>query len=67
MGRLQDTIRKQEDELCQLRAERKLYLRPELENTLDRVERTIVNELNEEVRRNSGLIGIPAKKVDARK
>ncbi|KAK3084773.1 hypothetical protein FSP39_018603, partial [Pinctada imbricata] len=66
IDRLQDTIRKQEDELCQLRAERKGFLRPELENTLDRVERTIVNEINEEVRRNSGLIGIPAKKVDAR-
>ncbi|XP_078335931.1 uncharacterized protein LOC111137182 isoform X6 [Crassostrea virginica] len=64
LGRLQDTIRRQEEELCNLRAERKLYVRPELENTLDRVERSIVNEINEECRRNSGILGNSPRKVN---
>ncbi|XP_048768719.2 trichohyalin-like isoform X5 [Ostrea edulis] len=62
--RLQDTIRRQEEELCNLRAERKLYVRPELENSLDRVERTIVNEINDECRRNSGILGNSPRKVN---
>ncbi|XP_062613727.1 basal body-orientation factor 1-like isoform X3 [Saccostrea cucullata] len=62
--RLQNTIRRQEEELCNLRAERKLYVRPELENSLDRVERTIVNEINEECRRNSGVLGSSPRKVN---
>lgn len=64
IARLQDTIRRQEEELCNLRAERKLYVRPELENSLDRVERTIVNEINEECRRNSGILGNNPRKVN---
>ena len=67
LGRLQDTIRRQEEELCNLRAERKLYVRPELENTLDRVERSIVNEINEECRRNSGILGNSPRKVNLKK
>lgn len=65
--RLQDTIRRQEEELCNLRAERKLYVRPELENSLDRVERTIVNEINDECRRNSGILGNSPRKVNLKK
>lgn len=67
IARLQDTIRRQEEELCNLRAERKLYVRPELENSLDRVERTIVNEINEECRRNSGILGNNPRKVNLKK
>ena len=44
LGRLQDTIRRQEEELCNVKTERELYVRPQLENILDRVERIIVKK-----------------------
>ena len=66
LGRLQNTIRKQEEELCHLRTERKLYVKPELENIFDRVERIIVNKINEECRRNSGILGNNPRKVNSK-
>lgn len=47
--------------------ERKLYVWLELENLLDRVERIIVNEINEECRRNLGILGNNFRKVNLKK
>ena len=55
----------QEEEIKQLRAERAEVLKLAKDNQAsERVERTIINEINEECRRNSNVLGISPRKVN---
>lgn len=55
----------QEEEIKQLRAERAEVLKIAKDNQAsERVERTIVNEINEECRKNSHMLGISPRKVN---
>ena len=65
IDKLQDTIRLQEEEIKQLRSERADVLKIAKDNQQsERVERTIVNEINEECRKNSNVLGINPRKVN---
>ncbi|XP_071181004.1 putative leucine-rich repeat-containing protein DDB_G0290503 isoform X11 [Mytilus edulis] len=65
IDKLQDTIRMQEEEIKQLRGERAEVLKLAKDNQgSERVERTIINEINEECRKNSHVLGISPRKVN---
>jgi hypothetical protein len=65
MEKLRDTIRLQEEELRQLREERMRFTRQqkELNFSQDRTERTLVNEINEECRKTSEMLGLTPRKI----
>ena len=61
-------MRTQEAELRQLREERQRYVRQQKESSLslDRTERTLVSEINEECRKTSEILGLTPRKVNIR-
>lgn len=63
--KLRDTVRIQEEELRQLREERSRYFRQQKELSLsqDRTERTLLNEINEECRKTSEVLGLKPRTV----
>lgn len=62
---LRETIRKQEEELKTLRSERQLQSQQSREVTshLDRIEKTVVHEVNEECRKIANILGVTPRKV----
>ncbi|XP_052256598.1 myosin heavy chain, cardiac muscle isoform-like isoform X2 [Dreissena polymorpha] len=66
IDKLRDTIRIQEDELRQLREERVRVSRQQKDSasSLDRTERTLINEINEECRKTSEVLGLNPRKVN---
>ena len=66
VDKLRETIRIQEEELRQLREERQRWSRQQKEfgSTFDKTERTLVNEINEECRRTSEVLGLSPRKVN---
>ena len=66
VDKLRETIRIQEEELRQLREERQRSSRQQKEfgSTFDKTERTLVNEINEECRRTSEVLGLSPRKVN---
>lgn len=66
IDKLRETIRIQEEELRQLREDRQKWVRQQREfgSTFDKTERTLVNEINEECRRTSEVLGLNPRKVN---
>lgn len=66
VDKLRETIKMQEDELRNLREDRMRYLRQQKESnlSLDRTERTLINEINEECRKTSEILGLSPRKVN---
>ncbi|XP_046550421.1 trichohyalin-like isoform X1 [Haliotis rubra] len=66
MERLREQIKVMEEEVRQLKAEKQQMNRSERDTTsaLDRAERTVVNEVNEECRRSAGVLGISPRRVN---
>ncbi|XP_052800428.1 golgin subfamily A member 4-like isoform X2 [Mya arenaria] len=66
LDKLRETIRAQEAELRSLREERLRHVRTQKESSLslDRTERTLVNEINEECRKTSEILGLSPRKVN---
>ena len=66
IDKLRETIRIQEEELRQLREDRQRWVRQQKEfgTTFDKTERTLVNEINEECRRTSEVLGLNPRKVN---
>ena len=66
MDKLRETIRVQEEELRQLRDDRKRFVRQQKETniSMDRTERTLINEINEECRKTSEILGLSPRKVN---
>ncbi|XP_053375093.1 trichohyalin-like isoform X6 [Mercenaria mercenaria] len=65
IDKLKDTIRVQEEELRQFREERMRLARQqkELSFSQDRTERTLVNEINEECRKTSEVLGLTPRQI----
>ncbi|XP_046361504.2 trichohyalin-like isoform X3 [Haliotis rufescens] len=66
MERLREQIKSMEEEVRQLKAEKQQMNRSERDTTsaLERAERTVVNEVNEECRRSAGVLGIAPRRVN---
>ena len=66
VDKLRETIKIQEEELRQLREDRQRWVRQQKEfgSTFDKTERTLVNEINEECRRTSEVLGLSPRKVN---
>ncbi|XP_055957814.1 cingulin isoform X2 [Patella vulgata] len=62
---LKETVKNLEEEIQKLRSDKQQLCRVEREvnSTLDRTERTVINEINEECRRSASVLGISPRKV----
>lgn len=65
VDKLKEMIRHQDEELRQLREDRMRHIRQQKESSvsLDRTERTLINEINEECRKTSEVLGLNPRKV----
>ncbi|KAL8559860.1 hypothetical protein ACOMHN_016906 [Nucella lapillus] len=68
IDRLQSQLMKTEDESRSLRADRQSLESRERDktNALDRTEKTVITEINEECRRSAALLGIKPRQVELR-
>ena len=66
VDKLKEMMRQQENDLRQLREDRMQHVRQQKESTLslDRTERTLINEINDECRKTSELLGLSPRKVN---
>ncbi|XP_069134345.1 myosin heavy chain, clone 203-like [Argopecten irradians] len=66
IDKLTDIVKDQEEELRKLKSERIQWIHHDRQNStvLDRMERTIVNEVNEECRKTSNILGVGPRKVN---
>ncbi|XP_021371725.1 myosin-3-like isoform X3 [Mizuhopecten yessoensis] len=66
IDKLTETVRQQEEELRKLKTERIQWIHHDRQNStvLDRMERTVVNEVNEECRRTANVLGVGPRKVN---
>ncbi|XP_060081295.1 uncharacterized protein LOC132560648 [Ylistrum balloti] len=66
IDKLTEIVRQQEEELRKLKTERIQWIHQDRQNStvLDKLERTVVNEVNEECRRTSNVLGVGPRKVN---
>ena len=66
MDRLRETVRKQEEEIDRLRTERQEHLARERENQafVDKQERSIITEINDECRKIAEVLGVTPRRAN---
>lgn len=68
VDRVQTQLRQAEDEIRTLKSEKQQIVSREKDSqaSLDRVEKTVINELNEECRRGATALGVSPRQVQLR-
>ena len=66
--RLQSLLKRTEEEMRALKADNQKLASRERDNqaSLDRTEKTVINEINEECRRSATLLGVTPRQVSLR-